>query len=187
MKQPRQSPQLTIGPGEESWDMTLQGQAVLRCGICLPKLTAVGRGPGRIAAHYRRLERLWREYMQKELYLWACLDYANRCVQGRSFKLWQGRLEGEVVYDGGGLLSLRMTWTEKRGYERPVCVTWGDCWLVEQGSVCPLGAFLPHKRLKKRWIGAKTGLKERVSEFCLGEDGLHLLTPTGQEHILRVD
>lgn len=187
MKQKRQKPRLTAEPGEESWDMTLQGQVVARCTIRLPKLTATGRGPGRIAAHYRRLERLWRDYIQKELYLYACLDYANRMAQGRTFKPWKGDLAGEVVYDKGGVLSLRVTWSERRGYQRPGEAVWGDCWLVEQGSVCPLASFAPHKRLKRRWLWSKAGIGKEAKEFYLAEDGLHLLSPRGREEVVRVE
>ncbi|MBQ9974189.1 MAG: hypothetical protein IJP02_04435 [Oscillospiraceae bacterium] len=185
MKKQHRTPQLTTEQGTEQWELTLQDRVVVRCTFCLPQITAEGRGPERIARHYRRLEQHWRNYIQKELYLYACLDCADRMAAGRAFRPWQARLKGEVRYCRGGLLSLRLEWSECRGYRPAVGAVWGDCWLVEEGALCKLGSFAPHRRLKKRYFCKTTGLKE-ILEYYLAEDGIHIVDKCGRECAVQI-
>ena len=173
---------------ERRWDMTLVGQTVLEVRMRLPKLVGDGRAADRMRRHYQRLERLWTAYARRELYLYACLELARKQEQGRRFRPWQGRLEGRISWQQGGIVGMEWTWWERRGFCQPESQRWGDAWNAEAGHVCLLRAFAPHKRWAEHWLRTRSdGEKlERIQTFFPDGDGLHMIDRRGREGIVRI-
>lgn len=173
---------------ERNWEMTLGGEQMLACTMHIPHVDGTGRAAKRIARHYKRLETLWTNYVRRELYLYACLEFAQRQEQSRPFRAWQGRLDCKLSWQRGGIAGLRVSWWERRGFRAPEERVWGDTWYLDSGEVCTLGAFAPHKRLGAIWISGRPGVKElgRCREFYPAADGLHLIGRGGQEGTVQM-
>lgn len=186
MKRRERTP-IQLSMGQERWEKTLQGRPVVRCAMVLPRIEGGGRGGRAMERHYRRLEELWRRYIDRQLYLYACLELADRTARERPFRVWQAELVCRICWQQSGLISLRTQWTERRGWDRAGTAVWGDTWDTRQGTEYPLGAFAPHRRLGGRWLARRAGAKRPNGQFCLGEDGIHLWDRQGEEHVVRME
>ena len=173
---------------ERKWDMTLGGQQVVTCTMCLPRVEGTGTAVRRLAGHYRRLEKLWTDYVRRELYLYACLELAQKQERGSAFRPWQGTLECKIGWQKGGVVGIRVRWREQRGFRSAQQRTWGDAWYTDSGEVCTLRAFAPHKRLGARWLRNRPGGEAigRCRQFYPDLDGLHLIDRAGRERTVRI-
>ena len=146
MKGKRTPPELTVEVGSRAWDYTLQGEPVLRCELSWPELTGTWRGVASIARYYRRVVREWEGRWQRELYLYACLDFADRQAAGKPFRVWTARLTTCITRQEGGVLSLWQEGEEQRGFERPEVVRRGDSWSLDSGTPLSLRQVCLGKR-----------------------------------------
>lgn len=158
MKKKQTEPELIVEIKARAWDMMLEGEPVLHCEITWPELKGTWKGIGAINRYYDRVVQMWKRRWEREVYLRACLDLADRRAQGRSFQVWQAKLSTKITRQEGDLLSLFQDGTEQAGYDRPVTVRRGDTWSLTQGVPRLLRSFFPKK---KRW---KKRLLEQVEE-----------------------
>lgn len=152
MKGKHAPPELTVEIGRREWDCTLQGEPVLRCELSWPEISGTWRGVAPIARYYRRVVREWERRWQRELYLYACLDFADRTAEGKPFRVWTARLTTCITRQEGGVLSLWQEGEEQRGFERPEAVRRGDCWSLSSGTPLSL----------RRVCGGKRGWRGRL-------------------------
>ena len=152
MKGKQIAPQLQVEVQRRAWERTLQGETVLRCEMRCPELSGTWRGLPAIARYYRRVEREWERRWERELYLRACLEFADRRAAGKPFRVWTARLTTCVTRQEGNLLSLWQEGEEQRGFERPEALRRGGTWQLDSGAPVSLRAV----------CGRKWGWKERL-------------------------
>lgn len=174
MKRKQIEPELTVELKRQEWEMTLEGERVLCCVLTWPELSGTWKGLKAINRYYSRVTQSWRGRWEREVYLRACLDLADRRAQGRPFRPWQAELNTQITRQEGGLLSLWQEGTERVGYDRPVTVRRGDTWSLESGAPRTLASFFPKER---RW-------KKRVLEQVEGQIRQRL---AGGESLLDAD
>lgn len=150
MKRERKKPELTVEVKRREWEMTLEGEHVLRCVLTVPELTGTWKGIGAINRYYSRAAECWRRRWEREVYCRACLDLADRRAQGRPFRVWQAELETQITLQEDGVLSLWQEGRECCGYDRPRLLRRGDTWSLAEGAPIPLAAFYPKERRWKR-------------------------------------
>lgn len=158
MKKKRTEPELVVEMKRQEWEMTLEGECVLCCVLTWPECTGTWSGLDAINRYYSRVIQRWRRRWEREVYLHACLDMADRRAQGRTFRPWQAQLSTQITRQEGDVLSLIQDGTEQAGYDRPVTVRRGDTWSLAQGVPRTLGSFFPKER---RW---KKRVLEQVAE-----------------------
>ena len=146
MKGERTPPELALEIGRREWDCTLQGEPVLHCELSEPAVTGTWRGVAPIASYYRRVAREWERRWQRELYLCACLDFADRQAAGKPFRVWTAKLTTCITRQEGGALSLWQEGEEQRGFERPTAVRRGDSWSLDSGTPLSLRQICGGKR-----------------------------------------
>ncbi|MBC5721536.1 RsiV family protein [Lawsonibacter sp. OA9] len=153
---------------EEKGSLTLEGEPVLEYTLSWPEVQNAGLSGRWISRYYDRLARSWKQRWQREVYLAACLSFAQKRERSRPFQCWTGRLGGEVTALEGGLLSIRLEGEEIRGDGKPCRVTWGDVWKVREGRPEPLKRFFPGER---RWKGRlTTAIREQGEARQTGGD-----------------
>ena len=153
MKQARTEPELTVEVKDQEWELTLEGEPVLRCELTWPECIGTWQGLRDINRYYDRVVQVWRERWEREVYVQACLDLADRRAQGRPFRPWQAKLTTQITREGEGLLSLVQDAAEQAGYDRPVTVRRGDTWSLDSGVPRTLASFFsPNRRWKKRLL-----------------------------------
>ena len=173
MKKKQAEPELAVEVKRREWEMKLEGEPVLHCVLTWPELTGTWKGIGAINRYYNRVIQIWKQRWEREVYLRACLDLADRRAQGRPFRSWQVQLTTQITRQEGDILSLIQDGTEQGGYDRPVTVRRGDTWSLTQGVPRTLASFFYKER---RW---KKRVLEQVAEqitHCLAE-GESLLDP----------
>ena len=158
MKKKQAEPQLAVEVKQREWEMELEGEPVLHCVLTWPELKGTWKGISAINRYYSRVTQTWQTRWEREVYLGACLDLADRRAQGRPFRPWQVQLTAQITRQEGDLLSLLQDGTEQAGYDRPVTVRRGDTWSLAQGVPKTLGSFFPKER---RW---KKRVLEQVAE-----------------------
>lgn len=119
---------------QQVWQLTLQGEPVLTCQLTRPQLTGRGRGVRAINRYYQRVAETWKRRWDRELYLRACLDLADRTAAGKSFQPWQAQVDTCVTLDNGELLSLWQEGRERQGNRPAFVVRTGDSWHVQTGA-----------------------------------------------------
>ena len=147
-KQRRERPQPQIQWQEEKRVLTLEKVPVLELSLSWPQVAAGGREGERISRYYQRLSQAWRSRWGRETYWRACLDLARCREKGRPFHPWTAQLSGQVLFQDGETLSIRMDAREVRGDGRPLQVRTGDLWRLPDGVPLPVAAYFPGKR---RW------------------------------------
>lgn len=152
MKRGKTEPNLTVEIKKREWDLTLEGEPVLHCQLTWPECTGTWQGLRGINRYYERVVQVWQERWEREVYVQAALDLADRRAQGRVFRPWQVRLTTHITKQAEGLLSLFQDGTEQAGYDRPVTVRRGDTWSLETGTPCSLGSFFGNERRWKRHV-----------------------------------
>ena len=182
MKQKRPEPELSVEQKREEWEMTLEGECVLRCALTWPELAGTWKGVEAVNRYYRRAAQVWRRRWERELYCRACLDLADRRVQGRPFRVWQAELVTCITLQEGALLSLWQEGREHWGYDRPLFLRRGDTWSLTVGAPRTLGSFYPKKRRWKRQVLAQ-GEEQMRARL---EGGESLLDPDCVQRLRRV-
>ena len=117
MKNKQIPPELTVEVAGRDWDYTLQGEPVLHCVLSWPEMRGTWKGVAPISRYYRRVVEEWEKRWQRELYLRACLDFADRQATGKPFRVWTARLTTCVTRQEGGVLSLWQEGEEQRGFD----------------------------------------------------------------------
>ena len=154
MKGKKRTPELTVEVAERTWEYTLQGEPVLHCELSWPEVRGTWKGVAPISRYYRRVVKEWERRWQRELYLEACLDFADRQAAGKPFRVWTARLTTCVTRQEGGVLSLWQEGEEQRGFERPERICRGDSWSLVSGTPLSLRAVCGGTRgWKKRLLG----------------------------------
>ena len=179
MKKKLAEPELTVKVNRREWEMTLEGEAVLRCVLTWPECVGTWRGLKDINRYYDRVLRVWQKRWEREVYIRACLDLADRRAQRRPFKVWCARLDTHITLQEGGLLSLWQEGTEHWGFDRPVAVRRGDTWSLSEGAPRTLASFFSGQRgWKRRLLGqVERQVEERLAggESLLDPDCVHRL------------
>jgi len=151
MKKERKKPELAVELKRREWEMTLEGECVLRCVLTRPELAGTWKGIRAINRYYIHAANCWCRRWEQELYCMACLDLADRRAQGRPFRVWRAELETQITLQEGGVLSLWQEGRETRGYEKALLLRRGDTWSLAGGAPLMLSSFFPKKcRWKKR-------------------------------------
>ncbi|MBO5340058.1 MAG: DUF3298 domain-containing protein [Oscillospiraceae bacterium] len=171
MKKPHQD--LSVQVKREDWELTLQGEPVLSCTLTWPELAGGGKGTAAINRYYRHAAGMWRSRWEREVFLHACLDLADRRARSRPFKPWQVQLTTHITLRTDELLSLWQEGTEQQGFERPLSLRRGDTWSVADGAPRTLASFFPGER---RWKKRMLEQLERQARHRL-EQGESLLDP----------
>lgn len=182
MKKREKEPELTVEIKEQAWDFTLEEEVVLRCELTWPECTGTWKGLRAINRYYHRVAQVWRKRWEREVYVRACLDLAERRAQGQSFRPWQASLTTQVTRQEVGLLSLIQDAAEQAGYDRPVTVRRGDTWSLETGTPRTMGSFFHGER---RW---KKRLLAQVEEEAMRRiaEGESLLDPDCAHRLRRL-
>ena len=128
--------------------LKLQGEPVVEMELSWPQIVQSGAGSRRINRYYEHLTRQWRERWGRTIYWQACLELARCQREGESFSPWEVFLEGQVLFQDGGTLSIRMDAREIRGTGRPLRVCSGDIWMIPEGVPLPVRTYFPGDR---RW------------------------------------
>ena len=196
----RERPEIRVQWSEERRTLTLGGEPVLEYGLRWPRVEGGGLGGRWISSYYRHLAAGWKQRWEREIYLRACLELAQRRADSRPFVPWRGELAGEVALCRDGLLSLRFTGWESRGNRPPNRVRWGDVWKVRQGAPCTLEELMAGRRGWRRrlWAALAGQGEERARggdcmldrdwlkkakearpfrDYCLTEDGVEISLP----------
>lgn len=182
MKKVQTEPELTVEIKEQEWELTLEGETVLRCALTWPECMGTWSGLRAINRYYERVVQVWRERWEREVYVRACLELADRRALGRPFRPWQARLTTRITRQEGGLLSLIQDGTEQAGYDRAVTVRRGDTWSLDTGAPRTLASFLvPDRRWKKHLLAQ---VEEQIA-LRLAE-GESLLDPDCARRLRRV-
>lgn len=167
-KDPR--PELKVEVKRQEWELTLEGEPVLCCVLTRPECTGTWKGLDAIGRYYSRVLEVWRNRWEKELYVHACLDLADRRAAGRPFRKWQAELVTQVTLQEGGLFSLWQEGRETRGYDRPLMLRRGDTWSLAEGAPRTLASFFPKERRWKRKVLAQ--VTEQIQERLEGGESL---------------
>ena len=179
--------------------LTLEGNPTLEYTILYPEPTQCGLAGRFLCAYYRHMAHVWEMRWQREVYLRACLDYAQRQASGKPFTPWLGNLQGELTLLEFPFLSLHFTGSEKQGSGNTCRISWGEVWNLKTGAPCHWSEFLspPHSRshvaqqiVEQGTQQARAGTRffhphwetqvpEHLSAhgFWLTEDKLHLSLP----------
>ena len=160
MKKERKERELTVDLKRQEWEMTLEGECVLRCVLTRPELAGTWKGIRAINRYYSHVADRWRRRWEREVYCMACLDLADRRAQGRPFRVWQSELETHITLQEDGLLSLWQEGLECRGYDRPLMLRRGDTWSLAGGAPLTLSYFFAQERRWKKRVLEQ--LKEQV-------------------------
>lgn len=170
MKTECPEPEVTVELKRQEWEMTLEGECVLRCVLTWPECAGIWKGLGAVNHFYRRVTEYWRRRWERELYCMACLDLADRRAQGRPFRVWQAELATQITFQEDGLLSLWQEGREYRGYDRPLILRRGDTWSLAEGAPRTLASFYPkERRWKKRLLKQ---VEEQVNKRLEGGESL---------------
>ena len=128
---------------EEKGSLTLEGEPVLEYTLSWPEVQNAGLSGRWISRYYDRLARFWKQRWQREVYLAACLSFAQKREWSRPFQCWTGRPEplkrffpGERRWKGRLTTAIR-----EQGEARQ---TGGDCFL-DQGWEKYIGKLLPSR------------------------------------------
>ncbi len=146
MKGKQTAPELSLEVKNRMWECTLQGEPVLRCELSWPEVSGTWRGIRPIARYYRRVAQEWERRWEREVYLYACLDFADRQAEGKPFRVWTARLTTCITRQEEGVLSLWQEGEEQRGFERPEAVRRGDTWSLDRGVPISLKVLCGGKR-----------------------------------------
>lgn len=152
MKKEKKKPELTVELKRQEWEMTLEGECVLRCVLTRPELAGTWKGIRAINRYYSHVADRWRRRWEREVYCMACLDLADRRALGRPFRVWQSELETHITLQEDGLLSLWQEGLECRGYDRPLMLRRGDTWSLAEGAPLTLSYFFAQERRWKKWV-----------------------------------
>ena len=101
---------------KEEKKLKLRGEPVLSLAFSWPEIQRGGRGGRRVSQYYRQVVQTWRKRWEKELYCRACLDLSACQEEGRAFRPWSARLEGQVTFQDEETLSVVMDAWEDWGY-----------------------------------------------------------------------
>ena len=157
----------------ENWELTLQGEPVMSCTLTWPELAGGGKGTNAINRYYHHVVGIWKSRWEREVFLRACLDLADRRAVSRPFKPWQVQLETHITLQTDQLLSLWQEGTEQQGFERPLSQRRGDTWSLADGAPRTLASFFEKER---RW---KKSVLQQVEQQVRSklEQGETLLDP----------
>ena len=155
MKGTKPRPELAVEVKCREWELTLEGESVLRCVLTWPECTGTWRGLDAVRRYYSHVLAVWSNRWEKELYVHACLDLADRRAAGRPFRKWQAELVTQITLQEDGLLSLWQEGRESRGYERPLLLRRGDTWSLAEGVPRTLASFFSGDRRWKRKVLAR--------------------------------
>ena len=130
---------------ETTWNEMLdcEGEPVLSLAMALPVPVEEGRADRRIAQCYQRFGALWRTRWTNVLQPRACAALSEARAASRPFQPWEAELTYHITYEEGGLSSLYLDVTERRGGARPLTVRTADTWERKSGTPLPLSHFLP--------------------------------------------
>lgn len=170
MKKERTQPELAVEVKRQEWELTLEGETVLRCVLTWPECTGTWRGLEAINRYYSRVMQAWRGRWEREVYLGACLDLADRRAQGRPFQPWQAEVNTKITRQEDGLLSLYQDGMERAGYDRPVAVRRGDTWSLGSGAPRTLASFFSKERRWKKYVLEQ--VEEQVRQRLAGGESL---------------
>lgn len=148
---------------QEELKKTLCGEPVLEISLSWPELNCKGlRGVNR---YYCRMKDAWKRQWEREVYLSACVELAEKRGQSRPFTPWKVSLRGRVTLEDEALLSIVMEAREVHGNGRPLICMWGDTWGIKDGMPVALKELFPKKRgWKKQLAGEITAELERCGE-----------------------
>lgn len=130
----------------EERELRLGRVPVLRLELSWPEIQRGEGGGRRVSRYYRRVAQSWRQRWTRTLYGRACLDFARAQEEGRAFRPWSARLEGQVTFQDGETLSLVQDAWEDWGDGRPLQVRTADLWTVPDGRPLAKGRCWPEGR-----------------------------------------
>jgi hypothetical protein len=133
---------------QEELTKKLCGEQVLEISLSWPELskkTLVGAN-----RYYFRLRNGWKRQWERDVYISACIDLAEKRAQSRPFKPWKVSLKGRVMLEHEDMLSIAMEARELHGDGRTLVCAWGDTWRVKDGMPVELKELLPKSRQWKK-------------------------------------
>lgn len=130
---------------KEEKKLKLRGEPVLSLALSWPEIQRGGRGGRRVSQYYRQVVQTWRKRWEKELYCRACLDLSACQEEGRAFRTWSARLEGQVTFQNEETLSVVMDAWEDWGDGRPLQVRTADIWTLPDGRPLAKGRCWPER------------------------------------------
>ena len=100
-----------------------------------PKVPLSAQAPRRVVRYYRRLERMWRERWEGEVYQRACRAAATARAGSRPFEPWQAALTAQVSESEGVLL---VCWEAAEQAGGPCCrLRREEAWQLPGGTPVP--------------------------------------------------
>lgn len=182
---------------EKVWE--IDGIAVLRAEVTLPRCGERGRRARRFDRYYRRYARAYLKYCEAELYPRAAEAMRSAMERSAPWACAHATLDYTVTLACGGLLSL---YTEGREEQLPPRLTLrrAEVWDTRRGLLLPLADLFPPKTAVKRllvrsaWAQAAAQIEEgsavyypnyraalrrcfSARSFYLTEEGLHWFYP----------
>lgn len=135
---------------KEEKKLKLRGEPVLSLALSWPEIQRGGRGGRRVSQYYRQVVQTWRKRWEKELYCRACLDLSACQEEGRAFRTWSARLEGQVTFQNEETLSVVMDAWEDWGDGRPLQVRTADIWTLPDGRPLAKGRCWPERGERRK-------------------------------------
>ncbi len=153
---------------KEEKKLKLRGEPVLSLAFSWPEIQRGGRGGRRVSQYYRQVVQTWRKRWEKELYCRACLDLSACQEEGRAFRPWSARLEGQVTFQDEETLSVVMDAWEDWGDGRPLQVRTADIWTLPDGRPLAKGRCWPERGERRKLFAqlAEQGEERRKNGGC---------------------
>lgn len=163
MKQQRERREVgAVVWNEEKRELKLCGEPVLEVSYRWPAF----EGKRFVWANrcYSRLVKLWKGQWERELYLRACVDLAEKREASRPFTPWKASLDGELTLADENYRSMAMAAREQHGDHRVLEYRWGDTWRMADGSPERLQNCVP------KGVGWKKRLYRTLAERLVGRE-----------------
>lgn len=153
---------------KEEKERKLRKEPVLHLELSWPEIQRGGSGGRRVSQYYRKVVQTWKKRWEKTLYCRACLDLAACQEEGRPFRPWSARLEGQVTFQDEETLSIVLDAWEDWGDGRPLQVRTADLWTVPDGRPLSKGRCWPERRERRKLFQslAEQGEKRRKNGDC---------------------
>lgn len=150
--------------------MTLEEEPVVHCVLTWPVCQGNRKGISAINHSRLRMVQMVRRRWEREVYLYACLDLADRRSRGHRFSPWRVQLDTCVTLLRDDVLSLWQEEREQWGNDiQPKCVRWGDTWSLKDGTYRTLASFFSTRDWKKQVLAQVT---QRVQQQLASGESL---------------
>lgn len=151
---------------QEQGSFDVEGEEVLRWNMELPLFSKTTFGEKRVVRYYKRVEGIWKNRWEKEIYAQSIADLSLKREKSRVFTPWSVSIKGEGAYLTPHICTVQLQAQQKKGKGLTYFTYSTVLWNCKEGVPLSMKKLLSASR-QKDWVARIIEQAEKQKDLQL--------------------